>query len=97
MQGGQLRKGPRLLPDHPGSRDPLSATSDRLENIGRSNARQLLSKAESFHRVKLGDGNEGHVTPQSLLKWQPHAATSAADADSDDEEKGSWVQVPRAS
>ena len=94
MQGGQLRKGPRLLPDHPGSRDPLSATSDRLENIGRSNARQLLSKAESFHRVKLGDGNEGHVMPQSLLKWQPHAATSAADADSDDEEKGSWIQVP---
>ena len=32
--------------------------------------------------------------PQSLLKWQPHAATSAADADSDDEEKGSWIQVP---
>ena len=38
------RREQASFPDCPGSRDPLSASSERLRNVGRSNAVQLFAK-----------------------------------------------------
>ena len=43
-QGKQLRKHNAAFPDYPAARDPTSASSDGLQNVGRSNAAQLLAK-----------------------------------------------------
>ena len=91
-QGRQLRKANVSFPDYPSSRDPVSASCNQLNNVGRSNAVQLLAKQSYIRRVPLPDvHSEAFVVPRTLLQWKPRS-TRDEEQDSEDE-AGAWVEL----
>jgi hypothetical protein len=68
LQGQLLRKRTTRFPDYPTGKDPTSANSECLKNIGRSTALELLKQKDVISRVVLTDG-VAFVMPRTLLTW----------------------------
>ena len=84
-QGRQLRKQNVSFPDYPGSRDPVSASCDRLNNVGRTCAVQLLAKRGYIRNVPLPEADsQAFVMPRTLLKWKWHSTDDEDQASGDE-------------
>ena len=68
LQGQLLRKRTTKFPDYPTGKDPTSANSECLKNIGRSTALELLNHKDVILRVVLTEG-VAFVMPRTLLTW----------------------------
>ena len=59
------------FPDYPASRDPASASCDRMQNVSRRNAVQLLASRAYSRRVPLPElPSEAFIMPRTVLQWK---------------------------